>query len=219
MTIIEIEDSLGEDLGLGLQDTLTDVPEVKFAPLAIGDTGLADLAYCNWPRALAYDLAERHPAIVIVFLGGNDCQPVSNGDTNATPVALGGTKVFDVAYSARVSALMSEATAAGARVFWVGLPIIAPDTGGEAGDTYSDCMKELNADYHLEASSHSGVTYFSTWRVFEDPQGHYAQYLELDGKLDEVRSPDGLHINGPAGTDLIGSAVVAGIEATYHIKL
>lgn len=76
MTIIEIEDSLGEDLGLGLQDTLTDVPEVKFAPLAIGDTGLADLAYYNWPRALAYDLAECHPAIVIVFLGGNDCQPV-----------------------------------------------------------------------------------------------------------------------------------------------
>jgi hypothetical protein len=219
ITIIQIGDSLGEDLGIGLQDVIGGEPAIRLETLAKGDTGLADEAYYNWPAALHEYLAQYHPSIVVVFLGGNDCQPFTAGTTNVTPVALGGSAAFDVAYSARVGDLMSESTSAGAHVLWVGMPIMAPGAAGESADTFSNCMAELNAAYAKEAALHPGVTFVSSWKLFEDPGGQYAEYLDIDGNLGEVRDSDGIHIDGPAGTDLIAGFVVKAMEADYHIKL
>jgi hypothetical protein len=212
ITILQIGDSLGEDLGIGLQDVIGGEPTILLETKAVGDTGLANKAYYNWPAALAGYLAEYHPAIVVVFLGGNDCQPFTAGTTNVNPVALGGTDAFDVAYSARVGALMSEATSAGAHVLWVGMPIMQDPQ-------FSSCMQELNSDYADEAALHPGVTYLSSWKLFQSPSGQYSEYMNVDGNLGEVRDPDGVHIDGPAGTDLIANFVVSAMEADYHIKL
>ena len=215
LTILEIGDSLGEDLGIGLKAVLGGRPHVVLKALAVGDTGLSNTAYYNWSAVLAKDLAAYHPAIVVVMLGGNDCQSFFSGPTLEEP----GTSSFDKAYSARVGALMAEATAAKARVLWVGIPIIQPGALGEAGLRFSNCMVELNAAYAKEAASHQGATFFATWKLFEGPNGGYAEYLRIGGSLMEVRDPDGVHIDPPAGTDLIGNAVVKAMEADYHIPL
>jgi hypothetical protein len=209
---VQIGDSLGEDLGFGLQSTIGADPAVVLKTVAVGDTGLADPAYYNWPVALARDLAAYHPAIVIAMFGGNDCQSFYEGTGSTAVLEQPGTAGFDGAYSARVAVIMSEALAAGARVFWVGMPIMQ-DPG------FSSCMQELNRDYAAEAASHPGVTFFPTWKLFEDAHGQYAEYLDVGGSLAQVRVDDGVHINGPAGTALVGSAVVSAMDATYHIKL
>lgn len=212
ISIVQIGDSLGEDLGFGLQSTIGADPAVVLKTVAVGDTGLADPAYYNWPVALARDLAAYHPAIVIAMFGGNDCQSFYEGTGSTAVLEQPGTAGFDGAYSARVAVIMSEALAAGARVFWVGMPIMQ-DPG------FSSCMQELNRDYAAEAASHPGVTFFPTWKLFEDAHGQYAEYLDVGGSLAQVRVDDGVHINGPAGTALVGSAVVSAMDATYHIKL
>ena len=208
LTILEIGDSLGEDLGIGMVATLAGVPHVALEALAVGDTGLVDTAYYDWQAVLAKDLATYHPAIVVVMLGGNDCQSFYEGDTLENP----GTASFDAVYSARVGALMAEATAAKARVMWVGMPIMQEPS-------FSACMAELNADYAKEAAIHRGATFFSTWALFQAPGGGYAEYLTIGGTSVEVRDPDGVHIDPPGGTDLVASAVVKAIETDYAVKL
>jgi hypothetical protein len=208
LTIVEVGDSLGEDLGIGLTAELAGASHVHLEALAVGDSGLVQTAYYNWPAALSRDLARFHPQLVVVMLGGNDCQSFYDGPTLEEP----GTASYDRVYAARVGAFMSEALAARARVLWVGLPIMQ-------SPTFSSCMSELNRAYRAEALAHPGALYWPSWQLFESPQGGYAEYLSLGGHEVEVRDPDGVHIDPPAGTDLIGAAVVREIETAYRVRL
>ncbi len=165
-------------------------------------------AYFDWPATLARYLQTYRPQLVVVMLGGNDCQSFYSGPQLLEP----GTAAFDRVYSSRVGAFMSEATAAKARVLWVGMPIMQDPA-------FSSCMVELDADYRSQAATRPGVTYFSSWQLFEAPHGGYTEYLEVAGHEIEVRDADGVHIDPPGGTDLIGRAVVGAIEATYRIHL
>ncbi len=208
ITVLQIGDSLGEDLGSGLIDVLGSHKDVKLYPVAVGDTGLANVAYYNWAATLETDLAAYHPEIVIAMFGGNDSQPFYFGARNAIP----GTPFFRTAYGARVAQIMHEATAAGARLFWVGMPIMA-------SADFSSRMAELNSIVQAEAATHPGVTYFSSWKLFENAAGQYSTYLpDSSGNLVTVRDPDGVHIAPPAGDDLLANAVVASMSALYKIR-
>ena len=212
ITVLNVGDSIGEDLGIGLSDELGSKPAVHFVEDAVGDTGLADAKYYNWPAQLESELVATHPAIVTMMFGGNDWQPFY---ATATRIAQPGTAFWRQAYGAIVAEMMQEATSAGARVIWVGLPIMGPTS-----QLPTAMAPGLNSVYASEASSHPGVTYFSSWQLFTTTSGAYAEYLpDSTGSLVQVRDPDGVHIDPPAGTDLLGAAVVADIEHLYAIHL
>ena len=79
LTILDIGDSIGEDLGAGLADELGNVPDVKLINDSVGNTGLATLGYYNWILAeLPGQIAKYHPQAVVVMLGGNDGRERSN---------------------------------------------------------------------------------------------------------------------------------------------
>ncbi len=209
MTILEIGDSLGEDLGFGLADELAGDPRVHVLQNAVGDTGLSNEGYFDWPATLARQLQQYHPQLVVVMLGGNDWQGfIANGQ-----VAFAGTKLWTSVYTQRVDELMSEATAAGAHVLWVGLPIMWDPTFGSH-------MAYLNAIYISQAKRYRDVVFIPTWKLFSNSAGEYAEFLpNASGSLIEVRGSDGIHINPPGGTDLLGDYVVSRIEGIWHIKL
>jgi len=174
---------------------------------AVGDTGLARPDYYNWPASLRAELTPYRPEIVVVFLGGDDAQSfVDNGQV----VAYGTTR-WRTDYAARVGALMSEATLAGAHVMWVGMPIMA-------NPTFSGEMQQLNTIYAQEASAHAGVVYFPSWGVFTDT-GAFSPYL-ADGSGDEVlvRNPDGVHLTN-AGDDRLAQALARSMEVVWHVDL
>jgi hypothetical protein len=211
VTVLDIGDSIGEDLGYGLADMIGTNPAVHLVQAAQGNTGLADTAYYNWSSNLAQDLAKYHPAIVVALFGGNDWQPF----TAAGKAAMPGTAFWRAQYTARVADLVTQATAAGAKVFWVGLPIMGPTAG-----LPSEMAPTLNSVYQSAAASHPGASYISIYQLFENAQGQYSQYLPgPGGNLVEVRDPDDIHIAPPAGNDRAATAVLAGIEASLHIKL
>jgi lysophospholipase L1-like esterase len=209
MTILEIGDSLGEDLGFGLADELGGDLRVHLLQNAVGDTGLSNVGYFNWPATLAQQLWQYHPQLVVVFLGGNDWQGfIANGQ-----VAFTGTKLWTSVYTQRVDELMSEATAAGAHVLWVGLPIMQDPTFGSH-------MAYLNAIYLSQAKRYRDVVFIPTWKLFSNSAGQYAEFLpNASGSLIEVRDSDGIHIDPPGGTDLLGDYVVSRIEGIWHIRL
>lgn len=204
LTILVIGDSLGEDLGYGLRDLLGSLPQVRLVLKAVGSTGLANVAYYNWPKALAEELQQYRPYVVVTLLGGNDAVGFVD---NGRPVPFG-SSLWQRAYGQRVATLMEEATSTGAQMIWVGLPIMSPTSV-----LPNPSMKRLNAVYAAEAKIHPGVHYLSTWSLFEAPQGGYTAVLQAsNGQWRVIRDPDGVHIAPPAGNDLIASAVLQTLD-------
>jgi len=211
LTVLDIGDSIGEDLGAGLADKLGNVPDVKLINDSVGDTGLANLGYYNWIAELPTQIAKYHPQAVVVMLGGNDGQAFQQGNT----VVQFGTPLWHKIYEARVAELMAEATHAGTRAIWVGLPLVGP-----SADLSNSDIEAQNAVYAAAARANPAVTFVSTQRLFENSAGLYSTYLSIAGQgLVQVRDADEVHIDPPGGTDLIGSYVVKKMEQAWHIKL
>jgi len=211
LTVLDVGDSIGEDLGIGLTDVLGNAPNVRLIDASVGDTGLANLGYYNWLAQLPVDIAKYHPQAVVIMLGGNDGQSFQNGNA----VIQFGTPAWHTVYSQRVAELMSEATAGGARVIWVGLPLVGP-----TADLSNTDITEQNAVYATQAKTNPAVTFVSSVRLFETPTGQYATYLSIPGQgRVQVRDADEVHIDPPGGTDLLASYVVKQMDSVWKIKI
>jgi hypothetical protein len=209
ITILDVGDSLGEDLGLGLGYTLGTNPLVRVVQAAYGDSGLARPDFYNWPAHLAADLSEYHPQVVTILIGGNDAQGF---DVDNKPVVFG-TAQWRTIYTQRVDLMMSETLKAGAKMLWVGLPIMQNPVFGAS-------MQTLNAIYKAQAALHPGVVYLPTWALFSNAQGQYTTYLtNSSGQTVVARDADGVHIAPPGGCDIVADAAIKGIEKTWHIHL
>jgi hypothetical protein len=208
LTILEIGDSLGEDLGIGMGGVLGSDPRVRVLQEAVGDTGLARPDYYDWAVHLEEELATYHPGVVVVMLGGNDGQSF---DANGSYVGFG-TSEWHTIYSERVAQVMDEATKAGAHVLWVGMPIMQDAA-------FSATMETLNSVYEQQAADHAGVTWFPSWNVFTNAAGGYASELpDASGQLVLVRDSDGIHI-AYGGCTRLASAIVPAMDAAWGIHL
>ncbi len=209
LTMLDVGDSLGEDLGLGLGYTMGSNRLVRIVQDAHGDSGLARPDYYNWPAVLESELSEYHPQVVTILIGGNDAQ---NFLVNNEPVVFG-TAQWHTIYSQRVALMMKETLKAGAKMLWVGLPIMQDPT-------FAASMQMLNAIYKAQALAHPGVTFFPTWKLFSNAQGQYTAYLTNgSGQTVLARDPDGIHIAPPGGCDIIALAAVKDIESVWHVHL
>jgi hypothetical protein len=146
---------------------------------------------------------------VTILIGGNDAQ---NFLVNNEPVVFGSAQWHTI-YSQRVADMMKETLKAGAKMLWVGLPIMQDPT-------FAASMQMLNAIYKAQASAHPGVTFFPTWKLFSSAQGRYSAYLtNSSGQTVLARDSDGIHIAPPGGCDIIAIAAVKEIEAVWHVRL
>lgn len=211
LRILVVGDSLGEDLQFGLADLLSGQPGIRLSEDAVGDTGLADRAYYDWPVHLAQDLHRTRPNLTVVLLGGNDAVSFDQGGRY---VGFG-TPLWRRDYGNRVRQMMVEATRAGAHVVWVGLPIMAKTSVLANRD-----MEELNAVYSRTAAKVPGAQFLSSWNVFQRPGGGFAEFLRTrSGQVEQVRDSDGVHIAPVAGDELIASYVIDGIDRRDGLHL
>ncbi len=208
LVILDVGDSIGEDLGYGLGNVIGTSPGVRLVLAAQESTGLVDPAYYDWPAHLEADLQQYHPKLVVVMLGANDWNGLLQGNVGY----VAGSPPWRRIYAQRVAQMMSEATSAGAHVLWVGMPIMEDPA-------FSADMEVLDAIFEEQAASHPGVTYVSTWRLFSSPSGHYVTYISGPQGLVQVRASDGIHIALPGGGEYIGSYVVKQIESRFHIRI
>jgi hypothetical protein len=209
LTILDVGDSLGEDLGLGLGYTLDSNPLVHVIQAARGDTGLARPDYYNWPAHLQALLNKYHPEVVMILVGGNDSQSF---DYNNGVVDFGSPQWHTI-YSTRVALLMSEVLKTKAKLLWVGLPIMQDPS-------FAANMQMLNAIYQAQTARHLGVHFFSTWALFSNAQGQYSTYLtNQSGQVVLARDGDGIHIAPPGGCDIVAIAATRQIEKIWHVHL
>ncbi len=81
-----------------------------------------------------------------------------------------GTKAWQAEYAKRVGKAMDILTRGGRRVYWVGNPIMR-------NSVYRDKTAMIDKIYAAEAKKHPGVQYISTWMLFADEKGGYAEAL------------------------------------------
>ncbi|HZU81070.1 MAG TPA: DUF459 domain-containing protein [Acidimicrobiales bacterium] len=208
LRVLAIGDSLGVDFGGPFVDDLAATGVVGIIDDARIDTGLARPDYFDWPQELQADLQRYHPQVVVVFLGANDPQNMVDGGG-----ALAyGTPAWFAAYGRRVGGLMQQATQAGARVLWVGMPPMA-DPGLDAK------MRALDSVYAAQTLLHPGVTYLSSWPVLADGSGNYAEFLpDASGSEVAVREPDGTHVSWP-GAERLSQAVIGAMDRIWGLTL
>lgn len=208
LRVLEIGDSLGIDLGDQLQAQLDATGLATTTVAAMGDTGLANLSYYDWPAQLVPLLATDHPQLVVVFLGANDDQGLYVDGTAAEP----GTATWAAAYGQRVDAVLREATDTGARVVWVGMPPMA-------NADLNAAMAVEDTIYAHETDAFPGTVYVASAPVLGGASGQY-ETAGTDGSGQPVvlRTPDGVHLT-PAGAGLLAAAVIDAVDSRWHLSL
>lgn len=205
--ILEIGDSLGVDLGYGLYHQLTPPAGVSFVSTAKESTGLVNTNFYNWPLHLRQDLALYRPHLVIISLGANDNHSLAvHGESQ-----LFGTREWRIAYSQRLHQIMTEATASGAYVLWVGMPIMQ-------NPIFSQDVQIINSLARTVAGQTRGAAYVSVWSVLASPQGKYRAGAYVNGVSAGLRGADGIHVNN-VGAGVLATFVTTKVADIYHVRL
>jgi hypothetical protein len=205
--LLEIGDSLGDDLEYGLRHELQFARGLKLIQRNKVSTGLSASWYYNWPTHLKSDLHKYRPNLVVILFGANDEQAL---DVRGTSQPFGSSK-WRSAYTARVRRIDHLVTKAGAYAFWVGLPIAAPKS-------YSQGLRTLNAIYKKVALSTPGVTFQPIWHLLATKGGNFRGGAIVNKVPSVLRRPDGIHFT-ETGDLVIGTFITQQLATVYNVTL
>jgi lysophospholipase L1-like esterase len=206
LRVAVIGDSLASGLGVYLERVLK--PSlVRVSRQGRISTGLARPDYFDWPAALTEIVDNFRPDLVVVMLGENDNQALR--DRAGHEETSVGTFDWPGAYGERVEDLMRLATSKGARVVWVGLPIVSDR--GRWG-----IVERQNEIFEGTADVTDDVAYLDTWTMFAAPDGGYTAYHRDDDTVELIRESDGLHFNA-TGYELLARAVLEVAQLEFEL--
>jgi hypothetical protein len=206
-TILEIGDSLGNDLGWGLAREVTSSSGINFVQKDKSASGLVASWFYNWPQHLKTFLAQYHPDLVIVCVGGDDQQGlVVNGHAYGF-----GSPQWLARYRVLVRQVDTAITQANSYVLWVGLPVMQPPL-------YNHGAAQLNAIYRSVALTVPGVTFLSSWDEFANAQGQYESSAIVNHVPTALRASDGIHFSYD-GENVFATFVANEIASIYHVRV
>jgi uncharacterized protein len=204
LRVAVIGDSLSQGLGPAIERWINP-SVVRVLSLGRQSTGLSREDYFNWQAGMREIVEQFRPDLVFVMLGSNDSQAQISPNGSAIPV---GTWEWVHGYRDRAAQLVDEATRAGTRVVWVGIPIVKER---QRWGFY----RNVNEIYRETASSDPDSTYVDTWNAFEGRDGGYSAFIRNDhGQLVEVRAGDGVHFT-PAGYGMLGRLALRGADEAF----
>jgi uncharacterized protein len=195
LRVVVVGDSLAAGLGTYMERVLK--PSlVRVSRQGQISTGLSRPDYFNWPATMRLIVDRFKPDLVFVMVGENDSQSLQSPQGEVVmPI---GTFDWPDAYEERVRDFADIATSGGARVVWVGLPVIRDQERWPI-------LQRLNGIYGDVASEMPDVAFLDTWDEFSTPSGGYTAYLHEGNTVTEIRAADGLHFS-PAGYELLAQA-------------
>jgi hypothetical protein len=206
LRVAVIGDSLSQGLGPAIERWM-DPDVVRVLSLGRQSTGLSRQDYFNWQAGMRQIVEEFRPDLVFVLLGSNDAQAQIAPNGTAIPV---GTAAWVNGYADHAARLLSEATDAGARVVWVGVPIV------EQHGRW-DFYRRVNDIYRQTAQADPFGTFLDTWTLFRANDGGYRPFVRNErGVLQEMRAPDGLHFT-PTGYAYLARMALRTAAASFGL--
>jgi lysophospholipase L1-like esterase len=204
LRVAVIGDSLSQGLGPAIARWMNP-SVVRVLSLGRQSTGLSREDYFNWQAGMREIVERFRPDLVFVMLGSNDAQAQISPDGSAIPV---GTWEWVQGYRERAEQLVREATRAGTRVAWVGIPIVRERKRW-------GFYRNVNEIYRETASSDPNSTFVDTWNAFRGRDGGYSAFVRSDhGQLVEVRAGDGIHFT-PAGYGMLGKLALRSADQAF----
>jgi len=168
-------------------------------------SGLANPGYVNWPDRLKQAMSSQpSPEAVVIFLGGNDNLSMRTPQGAVQP----GQPAWRAEYARRAGEVMDIAGREGARVYWVGMPVVRDSDR-------NDSVAAINAAL-VEAAERPWVRYVDVAPLFGDVDGDYDVYRpDADGEPTKVRQDDGIHLTR-TGSNWVAAAVYDLILRDIH---
>jgi uncharacterized protein len=207
LRVLVVGDSFAADIGYGLGRAFN-LYVVSLNLQGVISSGLARPDFYDWPQKLHQDIGRLAPDIVVIMIGGNDFHSVLL--PNGHSISFHAGKVWRRAYRRKVVAFLREAASGGARVAWVGLPIMRD--GG-----YSNYIRRLNSVYQEVSGRFPSAVYIDSWHLFTNKDGEYAAYLrDANGELQPVRTADNIHLT-PQGNDRLAGYAMNLFQKTWRI--
>ena len=173
-------------------------------------TGLTRPDVHNWPAHLASEIERLDPEALVIMFGANDAQGIVTGDGDVyQPLEQGWVDEYRRRVAGTMDLLRDPD---GSRiVYWVGQPSMR-------SANFSQRMAGLNAIYRDEAESRPWVRYVDSFALFSNSAGQYEAFLPgLDGRVQDLRQGDGIHLSRPGG-DLLARRVLDLIEADARLR-
>ena len=204
LRVAVIGDSLSQGLGPAIERWMNP-SVVRVLSLGRQSTGLSREDYFNWQAGMRQIVEEFRPDLVFVLLGSNDAQAQISRDGTAIPV---GSVQWLEGYRERAGNLLREATRAGTRVVWVGIPVVRER---QRWDFY----RRVNDIYRDTASADPLGTYVDAWTPFEGRDGGFTAFVRNDrGDLVEVRASDGVHFT-PTGYAFLARMAIRAADQAF----
>jgi uncharacterized protein len=174
-------------------------------------TGLERPDVFNWFTHIPAEIRRLDPKVVVVSFGANDDHGYMTGLPEGVEVDDFATRAWVNEYRRRVSGLMDTITRGDRLLVWIGVPITrSPDQ--------TERFRVLNTIYQTEARKRPDkVFYVNTYRMFQDDNGNYADYLpDTNGDLVHVRAADGVHYQ-PEGGDWIARDMLRQLKEVVDV--
>ena len=206
-TVLEIGDSLGNDLGWGLARQLGHDHALQLVQADKSSSGLVTPWFYDWAQKEKVLLAQYRPQLVIITFGANDEQ---NLRVNGHVVAFGSAP-WIAAYTTIVTKMATAATTSGAYVLWVGMPIMQPNG-------YRQGMEVINAVFAKVATTVPGMTFLPTWALFANAKGQFEESARVNDIPSLLREPDGIHFSY-VGENVFSTYVTRAIGDVYHVQV
>ncbi len=171
------------------------------------NSGLSDPSYTNWPTRLQQALAAQPPPEAVVFMAG-----ANDGVAIRTPAGTleYGTSEWNTEYSRRAGEVMDVVGQAGARLYYIGQPIMRESKQNRIAN-------DINIAIAKAAANRPWVTYIDSWSLLTDRNGSYATYLpNSQGELIKARADDGIHLT-PISTVWVADATMAVIRKEWNL--
>ena len=197
-------DTMGVLLAKGLQQVLSEKPEIGILNFSKENSGLTRSDFYDWPKS-AHDIASGAQKIdvAVILLGSNDRQSFQGAD-GASPL----TAQWRDLYSAKINAVTSAFKDKKIPVIWVGLPVMK-------NEAFSADMAKFNEIYKERAIA-NGAIYVDLWDALSDEKNQFSAFgPDINGQIVKTRAADGVNFT-PAGAAIVAHFVANEIKKIYQ---
>ncbi|MFK0642036.1 MULTISPECIES: DUF459 domain-containing protein [unclassified Ochrobactrum] len=181
--ILVVGDFIGNGLAEGLDVAFASDPDLKVVSRINGSSGFVRNDHFDWPNNIGKILDEEKPAAVVVMIGSNDRQAITEKGMSLPPRS----PEWNEEYQKRVAAFLKVINDKHFPLVWIGQPPFRPK--GMSQD-----MLALN-EIHRTATEKAGGKFADVWDGFVDEEGNFTQTgFDINGQTARLRGNDGINI-------------------------
>ena len=199
-TVLFAGDSIMEELGPALAQMLAGKKGLKLVQAGRSSTGLCRPDFYDWPKAMREYMTTLHPKLVVICVGTNDDQSVSDAGKRYHYISPG----WEQAYAHKVEEIIDIIAQNGGTSIWISPPIMGPNYLRPRVFAIKEVIRQT--------CERRNVVFIDVWQTLADSAGNYQRFIvDSNRKKTALRTKDGVHVT-QAGNTLLARAILPQIE-------